>query len=57
MHWRLNRDRLIAILVLLPSVIAVLIFIYGFIGWTGWASTLNWNDMLPIPKGSAISTN
>ena len=52
MHWRLNRDRLIAILVLLPSVIAVLIFIYGFIGWTGWASTLNWNDMLPIPKGS-----
>ncbi len=52
MHWRLNRDRLIAILVLTPSVIAVLIFIYGFIAWTGWASTLNWNDMMSIPKGS-----
>jgi len=54
MHWRLNRDRLTAILVILPSVIAILVFVYGFIGWTGWASTLNWNDMMPIPKGAIL---
>lgn len=35
---RLNRDRLTAILVLLPSVILVGIFVYGFIAQTGYTS-------------------
>jgi glucose/mannose transport system permease protein len=38
-----NRDMLLAFLVLLPSIIAVAIFIYSFIGWTFYISTVNWN--------------
>lgn len=40
----LRRDTLIAIIVLLPSAIAVAIFIYGFILWTGFISTVKWNS-------------
>jgi glucose/mannose transport system permease protein len=43
----LNRDQLIAILVLLPSIILVAVFIYSFIAWTFWISTVNWNDAVP----------
>lgn len=35
---------LIAFIVLLPSMIAVAIFIYGFILWTGYISTVKWNS-------------
>ena len=45
--WRVNRDMLLAIVVLTPSIIAVAIFIYSFIGWTFWISAVNWNDALP----------
>jgi glucose/mannose transport system permease protein len=44
---RISMDMLLAILVLTPSIIAVAIFIYSFIGWTFWISTVNWNDALP----------
>lgn len=37
----------IAFLVLLPSIIAVAIFIYGFIGWTFYISTVDWNSSIP----------
>lgn len=52
MRLHFNRDRLTAILFLVPSLIAVLIFVYGFIGWTGWVSLLKWDDIAIIPKGS-----
>jgi glucose/mannose transport system permease protein len=39
----INRDMLLAILVLTPSIIAVAVFIYFFIGWTFYISTVNWN--------------
>lgn len=45
---RLNRDRVLAILILTPSIIAVGIFVYAFIAWTGWASLLKWNDLRPL---------
>jgi len=48
---RLDSDRLTAILILIPSVLAILLFVYGFIAWTGWASLLKWNDLAMIPKG------
>jgi len=32
--------------VLLPSIIAVAIFIYGFIAWTGYVSTVKWNTSI-----------
>jgi glucose/mannose transport system permease protein len=49
---RLDSDRLTAILFITPSIIAILIFVYGFIGWTGWASLLKWDNIALIPKGS-----
>jgi glucose/mannose transport system permease protein len=40
----LRGDTLIAVIVLLPSIIAVAIFIYSFILWTGYISTVKWNS-------------
>jgi len=44
---RLKGERLVTLLLLLPSVIAVGVFVYGFIGWTGYVSMSNWNQLLP----------
>jgi glucose/mannose transport system permease protein len=44
---RLRGDMALAVLVLSPSIIAVALFIYSFIGWTFYISTVNWNDILP----------
>ncbi len=44
---RLKGERLVTLLLLLPSVIAVAVFVYGFIGWTGYVSLSNWNKLLP----------
>jgi glucose/mannose transport system permease protein len=38
---------LLAILVLSPSIIAVALFIYSFIGWTFYISTVKWNSQVP----------
>ena len=45
---RWDWDRFIAVLCILPSIIAIGIFVYAFIAWTGWASLLRWNDLLPL---------
>lgn len=37
---------LLAILVLSPSIIAVALFIYSFIGWTFYISTVKWNSQV-----------
>jgi len=42
-HW-LRSDMMLAVLVLLPSIIAVAIFIYGFIAWTFYISTVDWKS-------------
>lgn len=42
-HW----DRIIPILLISPSVIAAMVFVYGFIGWTGFISLTKWNKLLP----------
>lgn len=34
----------LAVIVLTPSIIAVALFIYSFIGWTAYISTVNWNS-------------
>jgi len=54
MRLRLDRDRLTAILFITPSILAVLVFVYGFIGWTGWVSLIKWDDIAMIPKGSLV---
>jgi glucose/mannose transport system permease protein len=45
---RFDWDRAIAILLISPSILAIAIFVYAFIAWTGWASLLRWNDLLPL---------
>ncbi len=47
---KLNQDRFYAILFVLPSIIAIFIFIYMFIGWTGYISMTKWNNVIPNLK-------
>ncbi|WP_077624741.1 carbohydrate ABC transporter permease [Sediminibacillus massiliensis] len=44
---KLSKDQLVALAFLAPSFILVLVFVYGFIGWTGWVSVSNWNTLVP----------
>lgn len=39
-HYR--KFRLYSILLIMPSALALLVFVYGFIGFTGMASVINW---------------
>lgn len=41
----LNRDRLTAFLMILPSLLAIAIFVYGFIAWNAWASVTDWRAL------------
>ncbi len=45
-RW-LTRDRLTALLMITPSVIAIAVFVYGFIGWTGFVSLTKWESITP----------
>ena len=45
--WFSSRDRTIAILLVLPSIIAIAIFVYGFIGWSLRVSMSNWTGLIP----------
>lgn len=42
----LRSETAVAILVLSPSIIAVAVFIYGFIVWTGYISIVKWNTVV-----------
>lgn len=44
---RLRRDYLLSALIVLPSVLAVGVFVYGFIGWTAYVAMSGWNSFLP----------
>ncbi|MEZ4728742.1 MAG: sugar ABC transporter permease [Caldilineaceae bacterium] len=47
-RWRwLRSDMALAFLVILPSIIAVAVFIYGFIIWTFYISTTDWKSSIP----------
>ncbi|MCB0043840.1 MAG: sugar ABC transporter permease [Caldilineaceae bacterium] len=43
----LSRDRLISIALVSPSILAVLVFVYGFIFWSVRVSMSNWVGLLP----------
>lgn len=43
---RLSRDKLYAILTLTPTLIALGVFVYAFIVWTGWVSFSKWNSFV-----------
>jgi len=44
---RLTRDRVISLLVIAPSILAVAVFVYGLIIWTGYISTVKWDTLRP----------
>jgi glucose/mannose transport system permease protein len=44
---RLNWERVVSILLIAPAVIAIAIFVYGFIGFTVYASLSKWDQLLP----------
>ncbi len=44
---RITRDRLISLLLIAPSVIAIAVFGYGFIGFTGFSSLTKWDALTP----------
>jgi len=52
---RISRDRVSSVLVIAPSVLAVAIFVYGLIIWTGYISTVQWDTLRPdyTPVGLA----
>jgi glucose/mannose transport system permease protein len=42
-HYK--KYKLYSILLILPSALALLVFVYGFIGFTGMASVINWKKL------------
>ncbi|MFQ6015754.1 MAG: carbohydrate ABC transporter permease [Anaerolineae bacterium] len=44
---RLSWERVTSVLLIAPSAIAIAIFVYGFIGFTGFTSLTRWNALLP----------
>ncbi|HSV85967.1 MAG TPA: sugar ABC transporter permease [Levilinea sp.] len=42
-----NKERLWAFLLIFPSILAIAVFVYGFIGWTARVSVSRWRGMLP----------
>ncbi|MBN2470066.1 MAG: sugar ABC transporter permease [Anaerolineae bacterium] len=47
---RMNQDRLTAFVMLLPSIILLAIFVYGFIGQTVWTSLTDWQGLSANPE-------
>lgn len=45
-----NRDKLVAVLMILPSLILLAIFVYGFIGQTIYSSMTDWEGMSRTQK-------
>lgn len=44
--WARRFERYLPVLLLLPSIIAIGVFVYGFIAWTGWVSVSNWTTFV-----------
>lgn len=47
---RMTRDRIIAILVILPSIVLLAIFVYGFIGQTFLLAMSDWRGLSETPQ-------
>lgn len=44
---RIQKDKVLAVALVSPSIIAILVFVYGFIAWSGRVSTSAWKGLLP----------
>lgn len=42
-----GREKLYSVLIIAPSVILVLVFVYGFISWSGYVSLTDWKGLVP----------
>jgi len=42
-----NKDTILSIALVSPSILAILIFVYGFIAWSGRVSLSQWKGLLP----------
>lgn len=40
-------ERLTPLLLIAPSAVLIAVFVYGFIGWTGWTSLTRWYGIVP----------
>jgi glucose/mannose transport system permease protein len=43
----LTRDRAISVALVAPSILLIAVFVYGFIGFTGFSSLTKWNSLTP----------
>jgi glucose/mannose transport system permease protein len=50
-----RRERWIAFLMVLPSIILIAIFVYGFIAWTGVVSFSKWDGVQPNYEGNGLA--
>ncbi|MDQ0218130.1 sugar ABC transporter permease [Peribacillus cavernae] len=44
---KLTKDHLLVLAFITPSILFITVFVYGFIGWTGYVSLSNWNSLVP----------
>ena len=52
---RLNRDKILSIALVSPSILAIFIFVYGFIFWSGRVSMSNWVGLMPNYSWAGLS--
>ncbi len=52
---RLNRDRILSVALVSPSILAIFIFVYGFIIWSGRVSMSNWVGLMPDYSWAGLS--
>jgi len=52
---RYNKDRVLAFALVAPSILAVFIFVYGFIAWSGRVSLSQWVGLLPNYEWAGFS--
>jgi glucose/mannose transport system permease protein len=44
---RMARERMISILLVAPSILLIAVFVYGFIGFTGFSAFTKWDSLVP----------
>ena len=44
---KIKEERILSFLFIVPSIVLISVFVYGFIIWTGWISLTNWRDVFP----------
>lgn len=52
---RLNRDKILSVALVSPSILAIFIFVYGFIIWSGRVSMSNWVGLMPDYSWAGLS--